>query len=1626
MLRVNARPKDYSTIIKKRSLPPMSRQSVLKSLPKSRGDLFSSFAKTYVDALQDEDFTDHPDAALASMVEGVWSIGRRRAENETLTATAVVAGRHKGWLHERTRLYVVSPDRAFIIDSVTAELNRRNLVIRTLLHPVLSFVRDNKGVITAAGPRDGKDGTNESWLVIEVQGAMSADARRQLEQDIQRVMGDVMLATRDWQGMRAELCDAITTLRKYKGPLNRKDPGTLDEYVAFLEYLHDNNFTLLGFREYKFQQKGDQIVSAIVPGRSLALLSDERAPVYINKSSIPLPQDLQQLRANAPLVSVYKVNRRSTVHRPVPLDAITVKMLDDKGRIVGEKLFVGLFTSVTYSRSIADLQLIRRKLRQVFDDVHFATDSHDFRALSHILEKYPRDELFQMPVEQIREHAIGILRLQDRPRVALYTRVDDFRRYVSCLVYVPRDRYETNLRVAIQTILEQELEGVCENFYTTLDDSPLARVMYIIATDQQSRRKYDFDAIEHKLVDASRTWTERLRHTLMERIPDEHRAIELAIGYDTAFPLSYRDHYPPATAVADIDKIEEAYAHHRIALDLHAVQSGEPGHMRLKLYHPGRAAVLSDVLPILENMGFRVEAEYPFELRPYEGVHAIWMHEFYLSLHCANLSAVDLESMRATAEDALMAVWYGQAESDPLNALVLSAGLDWRDVVILRAYTKYMQQARVSYTPAYIMKALVDHPMLSAALVGLFHARNDPALPASRRKVADWEKAISDGLESVALLDQDRIVRYIKTLVDATLRTNFYQRDSEGGHKPCLSMKLDSSVVAYLPEPRPWREIWVYSPRMEGIHLRGGRIARGGIRWSDRAEDFRTEILGLMQAQMVKNAVIVPEGAKGGFILKRLPEGSPREVVMNEGIECYRLLVRGMLDVTDNLTGDQVIPPVDTVRHDGDDPYLVVAADKGTATFSDIANALSGEYGFWLGDAFASGGSAGYDHKEIGITARGAWECIKRHFRELGTDIQEEPFDVVGVGDMAGDVFGNGMLLSKKIRLVGAFNHQHIFCDPNPDPDRTWKERERLFHGIKAWGDYDQKLLSKGGRIFSRSEKSLTLTKEIRERFGISAEKLSPPELIHAMLRAKCDLLYFGGIGTYIKAAGQTNIDVGDRANDTLRVDGAEINARVVGEGANLAVTRKARVEMGLKGIKLNADFIDNSGGVDCSDHEVNIKILLQDLTSGAKPVMTMKQRNTLLEAMTGEVAALVLRDNYHQSQAISMAELDAPEQLSTHARFIDVLEQKHKVKRSVENLPAATEIENRAAAHKGLTRSELATVICLAKIRVTKDLLATALPDDPLAEDWLMHYFPDPIRAKYVPAIRRHRLRREIIAAQMTASIVNRLGPTFMMTVMDKTGAEIEDIARAAFLVRESLKLRPLWYAIEALDGLAPARSQLKAMKQIAKLVESLTLWFLRFDVAALRSGTLADSSRKLGACIDTIVDALAGALPPKRRRRIEDQVLAWQEAGLPAELARMMAHLGPLRSSLDVCRIAGCDKKQIPTAATVFYHLGEDLHFDWLREQGRALSGASFWQAEAIDGVLGQLYATQAAISRRVLAETDAKKDPLSRLRAWKEKNVEALHGFDAILADMRRLSQLDLAMLTLAEQRLRQIAG
>ena len=1494
----------------------------------------------------------------------------------------------------RTAIDIVNDDMPFIVDSVAAELARHRRTIQLLLHPILENAGDRA----------------RSHIHVELLGTLTEPQARQLTSDLERVLDDVQRATRDWQAMRSALQQAKAGLENGAAKMDRE---ALQEYLAFLDYLYNDNFTLIGAR---FHPPGGK-----VPCDGLGLLSDgpDRADPAQDLTS---PDQVERRGAQEPL-TVSKLNARSTVHRSVPMDAVVVKQYGADGAPAGEWLFIGLFTSVTYSRSIQDIPYLRRKADRVTADSGFQPGSHDYKALRHILEKYPRDELFQIPSPDLLSTALSILQLQERPRIALYLRPDAFGRYISCLVYVPRDRYDTRLRVTMQQMLERTMGGQCSNFYTTLDDSPLARIIYMIDTPQGQASLPSREDIEATLQDAGRAWSDRLHEALRAYHADEDAIADFANRYGAAFPVAYGERYEPRQAVHDIAKIEQVLENGGFALDFYRDKFCEGNEVRLKIYMAERPIILSDALPLLENLGLKVISELPFHITPAGAPYAVWIHDF-LMLTDAGKAPIKVPDVKALFEDALGGIVAGTVENDSLNELVIQARMGWQQIQILRAYVRYMRQAQYPFGTLYIERALTQNADIAGLIVSLFDARFAPDAADREQRCADLSAQIMKRLESVVSLDVDRILRTVVGLVTATLRTNAYQTDAQGQPRPYLSLKLDSRAVSILPEPRPFREVFVYSPRMEGIHLRMDWIARGGIRWSDRAEDFRTEVLGLMKAQQVKNAVIVPMGAKGGFIVKNPPKAGGREAFQAEGIECYKILVRGLLDITDNRVGASVVPPRDTVRYDQDDPYLVVAADKGTATFSDIANGLSLEYGFWLGDAFASGGSAGYDHKGMGITARGAWESVKRHFRERGLDTQAEPFDVVGVGDMGGDVFGNGMLQSDQMRLVGAFNHLHIFCDPNPDPAASFTERKRLFDAAKGWDQYDTTLLSTGGRIYLRTEKTLELTDEIKARFGLTEDRVAPSELIQAMLRADTDLLFFGGIGTYVKATTESHADVGDKTNDTLRVNGDEIRAKVVGEGANLALTQLARVEMAKNRVALNTDFVDNSAGVDTSDHEVNIKILFAEVMENDAG-LTVEKRNKLQQDMTDEVARLVLRDNYQQTQGLSLAQAQCAETLGIHAAFIRDLERHSNVSRRLEGLPDEEAIERRRALGKGLTRPELSVLTSYAKILFTRDLMGTSIPDDPDLSDLLVNYFPTPMRDAYGDAIRRHRLRREIVATALANDVVNRMGPTFVKAMMDKTGASCADVARAFAIVTRAFGLATLWQQIEALDNRVPANAQIAAMIEISRMAEREVTWFL---TRLGHDPAIGESIRAYGSGIERLRDGLAGIATPELLASLTQRETANADSGLPDALARHLAVIPLLGAACDIIRISSETDSDILEAGRAYFQIGAYFHLDWLREQAQRLPASGRWADEALHGLVEQLHVCQAGLTAQALTETDTNtdNDDADRVAGWVERRGHQARRLRAVIDDMRKSGVPDLPMLILAEQRLRHLYG
>jgi glutamate dehydrogenase len=1604
-----------------------SLAAALKSLPAKSPAALKNFARLWMEKIPAEDMAQITPVVLAKTAQSQWDLFQSKKPGKPTIRVYTPTADQDGWTIGRTIIDIVQDDMAFLIDSIVAEIVRHGQLVQMLVHPTL--YAEYKGKELKAFHADYADGLKLFSLShIELRGTLTPAQAEELRMGLLSVMEDVRNATKDWMPMR----DMLRTAQKQLSRAPSKfDDYLIEEYQAFLEYLHDNNFTLLGYREYKFIEKNGKLTSETVHGKSLGLLHDDAMPVYLNDAREGLSAPQQKLRRGQPPLTISKVNRRSSVHRRVPMDAVAVKTFDKNGNVTGEMLFIGLFTSVTYSRSVSDIPYLRVKIQNVINRTAFIPGSHDRRALRHILEKYPRDEVLQISEDLLFEHATSILRLQERPRIALYMRHDPFGRYISCLIYVPRDRYETRLRLKLQNVLENELGGQCTNFQVTQDDSPLARVTYLVDTNHLPQMPaYNAAQIELKLEEAGRIWAERLRDAMEHSITDTAYIGAMVQKYGNAFPTAYQEKYEPRQSIHDIRKIEETVKSGNIALDLYRPHDCPDNQIRLKIYSPGRPMTLSDILPMLEKMGLRVIAELPFEVNAAHGQPRLWIHDFLMeSAGASGLAAI--KDIKPVFEDAFDKIWNSKMENDGLNKLVITARMNWRDITVLRAYLRYLRQIGLHYSREFIESTLADQPKIAACLVQLFYAHFDPAQKDSDRetRAAGYAVEIDHALEAVESLDQDRVLRALTNAIGATLRTNFFQAGKDGAPKPYISFKFDSKRINDMPEPRPFREIWVYSPRVEAIHLRMDKISRGGIRWSDRHEDFRTEVLGLMKAQQVKNSVIVPMGAKGGFVVKQPPSTGGRAAMQAEGIECYKILIRGLLDITDNQDGAKITPPKNVVRRDEDDPYLVVAADKGTATFSDIANALSIEYGHWLGDAFASGGSAGYDHKKMGITARGAWECVKRHFRELNHDIQKQPFDVVGVGDMGGDVFGNGMLLSPYIRLIGAFNHLHIFCDPDPDMAATLKERNRLFTEVKGWDEYNQKLLSKGGRIFNRSEKSLVLTPEIQKRFDIARERVTPSELIQALLRARTDLLWVGGIGTYIKASHESHADVGDKSNDALRINASELRAKVMGEGANLAITQKARIEAAMNGVKLNADFIDNSGGVDSSDHEVNIKILMNAIMRNKKYAMDVKKRDKLLASMTDEVASLVLRNNYQQSQAISLMELQAPDMLVEQAALITELERKTGLNRALENLPSEEEIAHRLRIGHGLTRPELAILQAHAKIAFTWDLLESDIPQAKAMEGRLIRYFPKKLGDNYAPEILQHQLKRQIICTTLASSLVNRMGPTFVRERMAKGAASPADVAKAFIVVREAFGLRGLWEEIEALDNKVPALVQLKAFRSIAHMTERAVAWLLA------RQGQALDINKDI-ATFETGVTILRknyeSYVTPGLLGLIKQTARALAQDGLPETLAHDIALMPLLASACDIVRIGAAQKADVLLIAKIYFEVGEVFQLDWMRVHAGYLPGSDYWSAEARDSIIDNLYAAQAGLTVRILKDVGggspkAKKGEglLSPVAGWLAGNAAA-QGIEPLLADVRKAGNVDLPMLIIAEQKLRGLYG
>ncbi len=1524
-----------------------------------------------------------------------------------------------GWSSPRTIIELNINDSPFILDSISAELIHRGYRIYEVVHPILRLKRDASGKITEIYDSDHPEQVLESTMHFQISHIIDEKEIAKLEQDLDNCLHFVNVTVSDWKPMMTKVETIIEYLNNDYVPFDRE---YVSEVQDFLKWDLEDNFIFLGYRKYSFgkDNKGKIKVShddAKDLGIFRVQYHDRPEHEAKPQGIAALPEaSIEEAVGNNELIDITKSGKKSVVHRSVHMDYIGIKIFDEKGNVVGEHRLLGLFTSAVYYQSARSIPIIRRKIESILRRSGFTPDSHNGKALVTVLEGYPRDELLQISEDDLFVSGMGIVELMERPTTKFFIRKDRFNRFISCIIFVPRDRFNTSVRIKVQDVLEKQYNGHVTDYYTQVTESPLARVHMLIKIDPTNVTLPDFSDVEEELVRVTKSWASGLRESLIRSV-GERDGEKLFLKYSQSFPDSFKDSYHFGGAFCDIVKMEEAIKKNELTLDLYQLEEDEDNSYQLKLYSSEGQVTLSEILPMIENMGFNAVDELTFFVEPKNCDTGIWIHHFRLKVN-QNLMHYDLSQFKDEFETALFRIWHKEIEDDTLNKLIIRAGMGWRDIVLIRAYGRYIAQTDFPYSQEYTANSIAGNPLLSGLIVELFKARFRTDIKNTSRDkiVEDIQQAITKELIKVTNVAEDRIIRQFKDTIMATLRTNFFQLDQKNQHKPYLSFKLDSQKVPNLPLPRPHVEIFVYSREVEGVHLRGGKVARGGLRWSDRIEDYRTEVLGLVKAQMVKNTVIVPVGSKGGFVVKHPVKGS-RDEVISQGQECYRTYLCGLLDITDNIVGGKIVPPSKVVRYDAHDPYLVVAADKGTATFSDIANGVAQSYGFWLDDAFASGGSVGYDHKKMGITARGAWVSVQRHFMEMGIDCQKEEFTCVGIGDMAGDVFGNGMLLSKATKLVGAFNHMHIFIDPSPNPEASWKERKRLFDLPRSsWMEYNKKLISKGGGIFERSAKEIKLSKEIRQLLDIEALSVSPDELIQHLLKARVDLLWNGGIGTYVKAEVESHEAVGDKANDSLRINGKELRCKIVGEGGNLGFTQLARIEYGLNGGRINTDAIDNSAGVDCSDHEVNIKIALNKAVENNK--ISKAQRNNMLARMTDNVAELVLRDNKLQTQAITIAQLQGHAVIEQVGRLMNAFEGRGFLDRKIEFLPDAETLALRQSSEIGLSRPEFSVLLAYAKMDISEDLINSNFPDEDYLESELISYFPEEMQKKMLDEIHSHQLRREIVTTSIANSIVNRGGTTFFHRMKEDTGLKGCDVARAYVVSRDAFRLRETWAEIESLGTKVDAYVQIQLFLETRHLIERASSWFLRHSSYPINvsqlvsdySSGIAEISKGFDGMISTVV---GNARDARLQKLLEGKV--------PTKLARHIANMDVLVAACDIIYVAKNSTLSLSDIGKIYFEVGTLLGFGWLRFSAEKLLSHSHWENIAVQTFSETFFDQQMRVTGEIIKLAEKENIAIDNaIEKWCEKNEKSLSRYTIFIEDLKREDKIDHSMLTVAIQR------
>lgn len=1561
---------------------------------------------------------------LYTIAHQIWETAEKRKPRTAIIEVLDSTVSMKRFNTDHSVILIINDDMPFLVDSVSKGLSvslRQRL--HMMHHPQLVTSRDKngtrlntlaakKGTGTASRRSDPADGVRESVMYIEVDAQSGKANLAELKTALKDILDDVRASVEDWRGMLAKIDETVASLTVNPPPVPE---GHVEETIKFLRWLGGDHFTFLGFQEYRFEDDPETSDYKLVKGSGLGIL--RAADRYVLRGVDGLTAISAEIRHFLSLpepVVITKANVKTRVHRPVHMDYVGVKIFDDDGKVIGERRFVGLFTSLSYSRSSFEVPLLRTKTQHVIDAAPFDKRTHIGKVLAHILETFPRDELFQVSTTRLQTIAMGVVQLSERPRPRAFIRRDKFERFVSALIYVPRENYNAGLREKIGEILCSAFNGEVSVYYALLSEDSLARWHFIIRTTPGKVGKPSEEAINEAIAAAAIGWTDGLQHELVSRYGEED-GMPLYQKYQDRFPISYREAFDPSQAAIDVSMLEALTDKVKIKFDFYRHVADGDDHYRLKIHHGSRVVPLSDCLPMLENLGFRVIGEYTYKISNSGGAV---VHDF--TLERSGDLALSMADMKPLIQEALTRSWSGVTENDGFSELVLTCGMPWADVLILRAIAKYLRQLGMSYSPDYVEDCLVEHADIAQKLVSLFKSRLDPKGKSSRDEDCKGiRRDLLARFDKVSVLDQDRILRAYENVISNILRTNYWQDGViEGADERAFAFKIRSRNVDEAPLPRPFAEIFVYSPRLEGVHLRGGPVARGGLRWSDRREDFRTEILGLVKAQQVKNAVIVPQGAKGGFFPKYLNPSMSRDEYMDEGIASYRSFISSLLSVTDNLKDGDIVKPDSVLRTDGDDPYLVVAADKGTATFSDISNGIAIDKGFWLGDAFASGGSNGYDHKGMGITAKGAWVSVQRHFREIGINTQTDPISVIGIGDMAGDVFGNGMLLSKTIELKAAFNHLHIFLDPTPkDAKANWKERKRLFDKPRSsWEDYKTDLISKGGGVFSRSEKSIPLSTEVKEWLGVDADVMAPNALLKAILMAEADLLWFGGIGTYVRASNETDAQVGDRANDALRVTPDQLNVKAIGEGGNLGMTQLSRIEFARLGGSLNTDFIDNSAGVDCSDKEVNIKILLKEVIDSDK--LSSDERDSLLAEMTDDVSRIVLSDNYLQTQAISLAEAQAVPAREYHMGLIKTLERDGGLNREIETLPSDEQFAELAAAGQGLTRPEIATLMAYAKMSLNDILIKSPLLDDEILLPELEWGFPPVLNERYAEEMQRHRLKKEIIATVLANEVVNWAGLTFVYEVKEETGLAVDDIVAAFVVIREIYDLQDIWNEINALDYKIEASTQSDMHMEVSSFLKHQVMWLLRnmpheFD--------MSKTVKRFKPALEALISNPSKALSESTLRQLKARRVDLQDQAVPLKLATRIAALMALRQAPDIISVSEESGENVEKVAASYFQLGDIVGFEWLRQTSEKIVPDDHWELLAVRSIMDDLADQQRELVSDVVT---AEKNPGEGLKAWQKAQETRLIRADRLVGDLKSSGAMTVAKLGFASRHLRSI--